>query len=177
MRRFVLTLLTLLPFSAFAQSTPDHPLRVSLFASDLGYTESSTAGGDWTGGFGLALEYRFRPTWAAEVSAAYEDHTTGGIVTSHGFFRREEHTLPIDVLAQYHFATDSRFKPYLGAGARYVRGTALGNDRTSAELAAGFHLFLTPSLSLRVDAKQLLRNDSPAYDARTKTSIGFGWRF
>jgi hypothetical protein len=111
-------------------------------------------------------------------------------------------TYPIELLGKYHFLNESRWTPFLGAGVRYVQapdvpsqfqfvtpppsgigvptlftGGARYGNRTSAEVAGGVALRITPKLSLDLEARRLLRSDGVAYDPVNRGVIGVSWRF
>jgi len=112
-------------------------------------------------------------------------------------------TYPVELLAKYHFENGSRWTPFLGAGMRYVgapnvpsstfgivptpvpgapgvisldNGSHFGT-RMSAEVAGGVALRLTPSVSLDLEGRRLLRSDGVAYDPVNRAVIGVSWRF
>lgn len=171
--------------SASAQQT-DRPIRLTVFTSGLGFSYAENAGTNWSGGVGLALEYRWNETWSVEGSLARERHDQvfvlhpfegGPFVTE----RARLTTYPVEVTGLYHFDTEGRWKPFLGLGGRYVQGpdSPFGQleDQLSAQVTGGVHFEITPRLSLRLGAKRLLRGDSPRYDPDTKLDVGLGWRF
>lgn len=112
-------------------------------------------------------------------------------------------TFPVELLGKYHFFNESRWTPFLGAGVRYVQAPNIPSTfqtfvpepigsaapgtlfvsgprygtRTSAELAAGVALRITPSLSLDLEARRLLRSDGLPYDPVNRGVIGLSWRF
>lgn len=182
MRKALLAVgLLLAALPSFAQQSP---LRLSVFASDLGFTRSEGAGSDFSGGIGAALEYRWSQQWALELSVTREERTTGfGRIGADGSVQlehREVHAHPVDLTAQYQFRTASRWKPYAGAGLRYVSGqtsTFQKQYSLSPEIIGGVHFMITPELSLRFDAKQRIGNDDAAFDSAFKPSIGLGWKF
>jgi outer membrane protein W len=112
------------------------------------------------------------------------------------------HTYPVELLARYHFLNGSRWTPFLGAGVRYVQApdgayglpaaippptiggppTFFSNgptyhDRTSAEVAGGVALRITPAVSLDIEARRLLRSEGVRYDPINRAVIGVSWRF
>ena len=167
MRRAALLIVCLLsgiPLFGQQQKT-----RLTVFASDIGFTHSDSAGSNVSGGIGAALEYRWTRQWSLEVAVSTERHTG------------TSDSLPIDVFGEYHRPTNSRWKPFVGAGVRHVQGpessVAPFRDRTSIEAIAGTYFEITPVISLRLDVKQLLRSDSVPYDRTTKPSVGLAWSF
>lgn len=182
MRKALLAVgLLLAALPSFAQQ---RPFRLSVFASDPGFTHSESSGTDVSGGIGAALEYRWNEQWALELSVVREEHTVGIARIGDGgvvhFDRREVRAYPVDLIAQYQFLTMSRWKPYLGAGLRYVSGQTTPFDKghyLSPEISGGVHFMITPALSLRFDAKQRIGDDDTAFDSAFKPSVGFGWKF
>ena len=172
-------------FPVLAQSA-DHPLKLSAFLSDFGFSYAENAGTDVSGGFGLALEYRLRRAWSADLSVAREEHSQSittfdpaGVTVDH----IEIQSYPLDSNVRYHFlGTRTRWRPYLGAGLHYVpspdssSGTSY-DSRLSAQALGGVDFFVNPQLSIRFDLKRLLRSDSEVYDDLTKVSVGVGWGF
>ena len=181
MRKALLILSVLFAVPLFAQQSTEK-FRFSVFATDIGFTHSESVGTDWSGGLGAALEYRWNQQWSLELQIASEEHTiTTAVLEQNGIYfidRREARFYPIDLLAHYEFANSSRWKPFLGAGVRYVRSPDSNYvDRTTFEIDGGVHYMITPALSLRMDAKQLISSDGRAFDHGLKPSIGLGFRF
>jgi len=189
----VVTLLLLFAVSAVAQERTENlkkgAFRVFAFGSNFGYTESNLTGSNWQGGYGLGLDYQFTDRWSTELSVSHEQTpiTTFGVVNPDGSFSPVNIRLtahPVDVVGQYHFFTDSAWKPFVGIGLRYVDSSgnpyipfAYNETRFSPQVTAGFYYNFTPHLGLRVDAKRLLRNDSTYFDDAHKLSVGLGWKF
>ena len=181
----VVVVAVLLALPAAAQQNPG-PLRLSVFASNLGYTESDRAGSDLSGGIGVGLEYRLAPRWSAALSIAAEEHTRffdplpPDVFGASWIDRIEVRTYPVDLVAQYHIFTRTRWQPYVGAGARWVHGPGAPepfSDRLSAQITAGVDLNFASNWSVRFDAKRLLQASSTFYDPLTKVSVGVGKRF
>lgn len=166
MRKALLVMCVLFAVPLFAQQDSSK-LQLSVFASNPGYVSGGSTGSRYTGGFGAALEYRWNQQWALELQAASQEHF------------RAERSYPVDLLVHYRFQNDSRWKPFLGAGFRYEDEPfrPYRDDRTGLEIDGGVHFMITPTLSLRVDAKQFLFNRSGEYDFDLRPSIGFAWRF
>jgi outer membrane protein W len=184
--RNVLTAVVLLGFTLpLAAQSADRSTRVSVFLSDFGWTYSEGAGTDMSGGFGVALEYRLRRAWSAEIAIAAEEHSE--TVTSIGpagvtLSRIDVRSWPVDATVRHHFqGVRTRWRPYVGAGVRFVpepEVTGLQYDsRLSAQGVVGVDYAATEALSLRFDFRRLLRTDSAIYDNVNKISLGVGWRF
>ncbi|HJQ41335.1 MAG TPA: outer membrane beta-barrel protein [Thermoanaerobaculia bacterium] len=165
MRKALLVMCVLFAVSSFAQD--QSKMQLSVFASNPGYVQSSRVGSHYTGGIGAALEYRWNRQWALELQAATQEH---------GHY--EGRTYPVDLLLHYRFENDSRWKPFLGAGFRYENSSfSEFDERSGIEIDGGVHFMLTPSLSLRMDAKQLVLDRNGHFGIDLRPSIGFGWKF
>jgi opacity protein-like surface antigen len=181
MRKFVLGLLaSLLAVSASAQSL-DRPTRLSFFVSNISLAWSEGTGSAWDAGYGVALERRFSRAWSGELAVSYEQHETQPYFLNPTRF--DVRTYPIDAVVRYTFPNvQSRWRPYVGAGARYVGApeepfNVEYEDMLAPQAAAGVEFNAAEAWSLRFDAKQLLKDDVPVYDDAFKVSVGIGWRF
>ena len=168
MRKFVLGfVVSLLAVSASAQ-TIDRPNRVSLFLSNVAFGWSEGSGSFWDAGYGLAYEHRFSRRWSAELAAAVQE-------------QEDARTYPFDAVARYSFqSVRTRWRPYVGAGVRYVAAPSdplqLYDNVIAPEAVAGVDFNPAEAWSLRFDAKQTLGN-TYAFDEPFKLSLGIGWRF
>jgi outer membrane protein W len=192
MRKSIVVTISLLfvAASAFAQQ-PVGSNAISVFVTD-GEISKSSNGTRFGTDFGAALEHRFSSRLSAELSVtsqrANQFVTT---LTPAGFPTTTTHLgriYPIDANVSYHFFNESRWKPYLGAGLRYVSDTVrattnTGNYRfstsmTEPEVSGGITFQFTPRLGLRFDAKQVLGGDHPIIaDPLFKASVGLSLRF
>lgn len=180
MRKFVLVLLaTLLAGSASAQSF-DKPTRVSFFVTNPGFGWGEGDGGAFDDGIGLAIERRFTPHWSAELEVAREEHEY-----QPSFFDPtviDFVTYPFDVFVRYSFDNHTRWRPFLGAGVRYVSAPdepagANYDDELTPEIGGGAEWQLGESLAIVFEAKALAKDDVPHWDEVLKVSAGVGWRF
>ncbi len=93
-------------------------------------------------GLGFNFTYRFTPNWAIEVLAAapftHDINLIGGPKVG------ETKHLPPTISLQYHFATEGKFHPYVGAGVNY---TLFFDDKAVGPLA-GSDLSLDDSFGL-----------------------------
>lgn len=155
----------------------------SIFVSDLGWGSSSVAGNRWTGGGGFSYNRFWTPQFSTELVVSGEHYydykplydPSGRWI---GVDRSEVTTRPIDVLAQWHATTDSRWKPYLGGGFRYVqrpKGSFAGSE-LATELNAGVLFRMTPRLGLKFDARASTSNGA-SWNPSFKPSVGLSWRF
>jgi outer membrane protein W len=179
MTRTTIASIAALILCATAATAADNQL--SILSSNLGYGRTSSRGGVWTGGFGVAFSHRLSPRWSAEAAVAFEQHdsafSSGPLLVTEG---RSFHVFPIDLSTQYRFTSGSPWTPYFVAGVRHVSAPDRGfgfENRTSAEVGFGTNLRLTPHLGLRFDVMRLIRNDSVTYDPLTRGSIGLSWKF
>ena len=175
MRKIVVVLLGLLAVSASAQ-TPEKNTRVSFFLTNPGWN----TGGMFDGGIGLALEHRFTPQWSAELEVARELHEH-----QPSFFDPrtiEFRTYPADFFVRYSFENNTRWRPFLGGGVRYVTAPdepagADYDSELSPEFGGGVEWELGESVSIVFDGKVLVNSDIPHWDELFKVSVGAGWRF
>lgn len=191
MRKSMIVAISLLfvVVSAFAQQ-PGRSNAVSVFVTDAELGGSS-ASGTWFGAdFGAALEHMFNDRVSAEVSVTSQrSHRSinfiGGLPVTSTYSDR---LYPIDANVSYHFFTDSRWKPYLGAGLRYVSDTVRGNGALGSfrlttravdpEVSGGITFQFNPRLGLRFDAKQVIGSSrSNIADPNFKASVGLSLRF
>jgi outer membrane protein W len=121
--------------------------------------------------YGVAFDHMFTDRLSAELAVTSQhverrvatiSTDVSGQVTSSTY---SDAITPIDATVNYHFVNDSRWKPYLGGGVRYVsntitfRGGPLGpaylkTRTTDPEIAGGVIFQLRPNIGLRLDAKQ-----------------------
>jgi outer membrane protein W len=179
MRKLVPGLLAvLLAVSASAQSL-DRPTRLSVFVSNLELSFSEGSGSNASVSYGVALERRLSRAWSAELAVSIEDHETQPYFLNPTII--DVRTYPIDAVVRYTFPNvRTRWRPYVGAGARYVAApeepfNVQYENTLSPEIAAGVDF--KEAWSLRFDGRQLLTNDAPEYDDSFKISVGVGWRF
>jgi outer membrane protein W len=176
--------------SAFSQQ-PDRSNSVSVFVSDLGVFHGSS-GTNVDAAFGAAFGHMFNRHLGAELSVTNRpaQHYVAYFVNGQPVneFSYTERLLPIDAIVSYHFLTDSRWKPYLGAGARYLSNsvhqtTPLGSYRFTTrsldpEISGGVIFQFRPALGLRFDAKQILSSgDYARGDSAFSGSVGLSFRF
>jgi len=181
MRKALLVVCVLFAIPLFAQQSE---IQVSVFATDPGYAQSQSTGSNFTGGIGAALEYRWNQRWALELQVSREERDRTLVRIDPDpvvppVQRLQGTAYPIDLLLHYRFENASRWKPFLGAGVRYERSAfrQFDENRTLFEVDGGVHFMITPALSLRLDAKQLLADDNGHFDSSIRPSIGFGWKF
>jgi outer membrane protein W len=168
--------------SAFAQKKNEF----SIFVSDANVSYSRDQGTRGSGSPGLAFDRMVTPRISAQIAVAYErHHTYSYIVNPNGTFTQVPPlpftTYPIDLSARYHFLNDTRWKPYLGLGLRYVRQPHISyqfryRDHVGPEIVGGTAFQLTKSFGLVLDGKAYL-GDREQYDSQLKSSFGLFWRF
>jgi len=178
--------------SAFAQQ-PNRSNSVSIFVSDLSIFHSSTYGTRVDAGYGASFDHMFSNRVSGELSVTSQRFrsfvTTFGPADAPTTTTFSDHVYPIDANVSYHFRTDSRWKPYIGAGLRYVSNTLRSGGsfgihefttRTvSPEVSGGVTFQFKPTLGLRFDAKQIIGSSNPSYgsDPDFKASVGLAFRF
>jgi outer membrane protein W len=177
--------------SAFAQE-PSRPNTISVFVSDLSITQSSTSGRSIDLGYGAAFDHMFTRRLSGEITVSSQTVrrpvstfvTNGTPILS--WYSSEIH--PIDASLTYHFLTDNRWKPYIGAGARYASFTfssvgPLGRYHLTTrsidpEVSGGVLLQLGRRFGLRLDARQAFsRRPAVIADPDFKVSAGLAFRF
>ena len=177
--------------SVFAQQ-PSHPNAVSVFVSDLSFA-SGSGGTHFDASYGAAFDHMFSDRFSGGVSVTSQRFRQSifsvsptGLPVSSTFTQT---IYPIDANVSYHFFTGSRWKPYAGVGVRYVSETfhgsgALGSDHFSThsvdpEVSAGVVFQFRPNLGLRLEAKQIVSDNSGALhgDPTFKGSVGLSFRF
>ena len=188
---------------AFAQqrSTPN---SVSLFVSDLALSDSSSRGFRSNAGFGAAFDHMFNDRVSVELSVSRQTirrYVSTFVIEGPPVSTFREFALyPIDANVSYHFITGSRWKPYIGAGLRYVSdsehftGLLGGYDNTSRaiapEVSGGVTFALRPNLGVRVDAKEIVGgmktyvtepvfkgSDALSFVPAFQASVGLSFRF
>jgi outer membrane protein W len=176
--------------SAFAQqNTPSN--SVSVFVSDMAVTHSSV-GTFVNAGYGGAFDHMFNNHISAELSVTsqrmrqtFTTFSSAGQAT-YGSYTKT--LFPIDANVSYHFLTDSRWKPYVGVGLRYLSSTVqniapLNNSRYTSrtvdpEISGGVTFQFRPNLGLRLDVKQTVGNSGAVVgDGRSSGSVGLSFRF
>ncbi len=171
-------LLLLVSPTLFAQSN-----RVSIYAANPGLFGGDGFGTHYTGGAALSLSHFWTPRFSTELVAAAERDYDGYVLFNRDGSVRESQelgytTYPIDLLAQYHFRTDWRWRPYVGAGMRYVNrpATFMNGTKLAAEIEGGVLFMLKPRLAIVFDGR-LAAAQSVRWNPSFKPSVGLGWRF
>jgi outer membrane protein W len=181
--------------SAFAQQS-SRSNAVSVFVSDLSIGSSSASGAKLdSSAYGASFDHKFTDRFSAEVSVSSQRSRrvvrTFGPGSAPTFGVDSTRLYPIDANVTYHLPTHSRWKPYIGAGLRYVNDTFQGYQglgRTAfyrnavhtidPEISGGITLQFNRTLGLRLDAKQVLgSNRSDVADPELKASAGLSFRF
>jgi outer membrane protein W len=178
--------------SAFAQQS-SHTNTVSVFVSDVSISHTDQSGTDFDASYGVAFNHMFNKYLSGEVSVTSQriqrnvsDFGSSIPVTHHSY---TDTLYPIDANVSYHFLTDSRWQPYVGAGLRYLNNTflytggPLGDGRVSTrtvdpEVAGGITFQFRPNLGLRFNARQIVGNShSVLGDSALSGSVGLSFRF
>ncbi|MGH9418619.1 MAG: OmpW family outer membrane protein, partial [Thermoanaerobaculia bacterium] len=155
--------------SAFAQDAA-RSNSITVFAPDLEVDHSDS----WTRvsyGYGASLAHMFKNRVSAELSVTHE--SVGVAINAfldNGVekpYRLWTTVYPVDASVSYHFLTNSRWKPYLGAGLRYasfdfssggVAPVRVTERNFDTEVSGGVVFQFRPNFGLRFDAKQILGN-------------------
>ena len=179
MRKLFL-LLALCPVSLLAQ--PQQTL--SFFAAGL----NTSAHDERPTGFGLSYDRMLTRRVSLDAAVAYERHFSLPYVVDVGGFinevpRARVRTMPIDVTLHYHWLNETRWKPYLGAGAHYVAAPKVHLDpgfnyqsHIDAEVGGGVVFLLTPAFGAMLDGR-IIGGDRESYDPIFRVSAGLSWRF
>lgn len=88
---------------------------------------------------------------------------------------------PVDLTVRYHFLNDTRWKPYIGAGAHYEAAPHVGpefryQNHLGPLLVGGTAFEITRSFGLVLDGKAVFGDHEP-YDRALRSTVGFDWRF
>lgn len=184
MRRFVIAAVAMLVATAgFAQHEQKNTL--SFFISQATLSSASYAvQGDNSNG--LAFDRMLTKRLSAQVWITSERHETFGyVVRPDGSIQTTERVLfrtyPVDFAMKYHFVNETRWKPYLGIGARYVSAPQEGAEFrrlniVRPEVLGGTTFQFTPHFGVFVDGRVYFAN-SHHYDEQFKPSLGLSWRF
>jgi outer membrane protein W len=177
--------------SAFAQehATPANTFSVFLADPTLFHTSSGT---NLDAAYGAAFDHMFSRHISGELSVTRQPFrryvTTFSTVGQPSFSNYQDERYPIDANLSYHFLTDSRWKPYLGAGLRYVQDSFVSSGplgkyhivRRSAdpEISGGVTFQLRPNVGLRLDGKEIAGGGGSFLGHGTFAgSVGLSFRF
>lgn len=169
-----------------ATATAQQSNRITVFASDVGRISSDYFGAHWTGGGGVALNHFWSPRFSTELAAAAERDYRGFVLFNFDGSVRERSqtgytTYPIDLLAQYHFQNDTRWKPYLGFGAHYSPRPRIFPRELSANVApqlnGGVVFNLNSRFGIALDGRLVPHRDAADWDPMFRTSAGLTWRW
>ena len=144
-------------------------------------------------GYGLALTRQWTPRLSTGMAVAIEDpvvrECTGGFFDPLVCSETTLRTYPVDLTGRFHFINDTRWKPYVGIGARYVRAPRLSSeasrtlgrdyaDHLDPQVVGGLEFLITPSIGVGTEVKVLFcDNKNCEYDSELKVAGGFIWRF
>lgn len=181
MRKLVIAAVLFVAFPVFAQEKQN---SFFVFVSNPQYEWTSNHGSDFNAGFGLALQHMFTSRWSGEVAVshrssrgtAYFYDLHGNIIDTIKFHSK---ITPVDLVAQYHWANGTAWKPYAGGGYTHVFVSADNARRTHADfftLNGGVVWLVRPAWGLRVDGRVLF-GGKPSYIDSSNVSFGVAWRF
>jgi len=123
-------LLVLVAASTFAQPSNS----VSVFVTDLAFSQSNIGGATVDAAYGASFDHRFTERFSGELSVTsqrsrrYLRTFTGSSEPTSVLFTYRLY--PIDANIPWHFLGGDRWKPYVGAGLRYVNDTFQGYEGT-----------------------------------------------
>lgn len=177
--------------SAFAQQNAIPANTVSVFISEPTVFHTSS-GTNFDAAYGAAFDHMFNNHISGELSVTRQSIrryvTTYGAAGQPSFSSYMDALYPIDASLSYHFLTDSRWKPYVGAGVRYLQDSLvssgpLGRHRVSyrsfdPEISGGVMFQLRPNLGLRLDGKEISGGGGSFFGHGTFAgSVGLSFRF
>ena len=122
---------------------------------------------DEADGFGLGVEYRFGPNWAAEVAAFRND----------GDAKTDVEQLKVDAL--YYFSKDGTVQPYVGAGIGHAEFDSpdanLDGGETQLNLGGGLRFNFSEAWSARWDLRGVYGIDENDTDMMTTLGISYAF--
>jgi outer membrane protein W len=177
--------------SAFGQESR-RSNAVSVFVTDMSLGSAGSSGTKFDSVYGASFDRMFSDRFSAEVSVSSQKArrvvrtATSGSMPSYGVVTTR--LVPIDANLSYHFLTNGHWKPYIGAGLRYVKDSFHGHgfmfeyvdtiQTVDPEVSGGLVYQFNPVFGLRFDAKQVLgSNRSTVADPELKASVGLSLRF
>jgi len=175
---FLLAVVVAVP--AFAQPKPANDF--SLFVTP-GYYAHTTFGDSSALGYGVGYRHAFSDRFALDTAVSRYRQTAVVFVNGYqpSVYRLTVQTIPIDVVAQYLFPTQGRWKPYVGAGlhAAIIESSPYGNSSRpfAPEVTGGVTFNFARSWSLFFEGRQLVTNDHREDDPSSRASFGFRYRF
>ena len=130
-------------------------------------------------GYGLA----FNEMWTRRFSTQFAFSSENVEVCLGGAFlqtpckRMDVTTHPFEASARYQFVNDTRWKPWIGGGLRYVRSPVEEyDDHVDGQIVGGVEFLVTPAFGVTLDAKQRVTTSDP-YDPLSTIALGLNWRF
>lgn len=116
------------------------------------------------------ISYFFTPNLAAELILTYpQKHNVTLDGARIGSFRH----LPPTLSAQYHFAPQAAFSPYVGAGVNYTRISRVKLLNGAGDLESGsWGLALQAGLDIKLDQRWSLNVDVKKVDIRSDVMVG-----
>jgi outer membrane protein W len=190
MRKPIIPALLLFALPAFAQSSPDS-LRINGFFVNSGDTHRfSSDNGERA--YGGGIEYFASKNLSIQAAVSSEFTVVTRLISTFGpadepiilpatAFGRLH---PIDAVVRYHFDSGPRWKPYIGAGTRYIEVAGTHNWRP--EVNAGLTFALTRHLGIDADIRQLygqakfspvVKNGAFDEGKSHRFTLGLGWAF
>ncbi|MFZ2490697.1 MAG: hypothetical protein WA208_04350 [Thermoanaerobaculia bacterium] len=180
------TLVLVFLISSLSAVTLAQQNQVALFLSQSQEERSNRS-------YGLSFQRQWVPRFSTGLAVAMEDPVvrscSGGWKSPRVCREAMLRTYPIDLTGRFHFVNDTRFKPFVGAGVRYVAApdltseelTIIGqrySDHLDPQVVGGLEFRISDSFTVGLEMKALFRNDEVLeYDSFLKITGGVGWRF
>jgi len=167
--------------TAFAQQQPANSF--SMFVSPGYYSHTDEFGSSSSIGYGIGYRHMFNDRFALDAAVS-RFRQTGGVVVVDQYqpyiYGYTTHTVPVDVVAQYLFRTESRWKPYVGAGvhAAFIESSPRASSltTTSPEVMGGVTFTFARTWGAFVEGRQLItstRVDDPSFRASAGLRFSF----
>jgi hypothetical protein len=142
-------------------------------------------------GYGAAFNRTWTPRFSTGIAVGVEDPVVafcvGGILSPQRCSEVTMRTYPVDLSGRFHFLNDTRWKPYIGLGLRYLGAPDLTpqamlvvghpySDHVNPQMIGGLEFLIKPSFGITAEVKGLFGNPED-YDSVLKISGGLSWRF
>ena len=185
MRKSLLFLIALLFIAPTVFAQRENNFSVFLYQAGLAASES---GRHWYSDYAAAFESSLTPHFSAQISVGSERHASYPyVIDETGYVNQvtpvKFRTYPIDLTARYRFVNDTRWKPYIGAGAHYVAAPKVHLDpgfgyqnHIDGEVDGGVAFMFTPALGVMLDGR-VIGGERETYDPIFRVSAGLSWRF
>jgi outer membrane protein W len=173
----------LIASSTFAQQRN----TVSVFAVRGGNAGGAKVDATFAASFERRLGDRFSAELTASSERARRIVEVFSTTSQPAYATFTTHLYPLDLNVSYQLLANSRWRPYIGGGMRYVHDTFhvagrrvnyVASQTIDPEVSGGITLQFNPTLGLRIDAKQVLGSHrTKVADPEFKASFGLGFSF